>query len=104
MVSSVRHRAELKDKGQEMIITVAKLAFKVARSKKTRKAARKVAAFAKENVSVDMVNRTVDIAVGGRTMQLSRETFKREQTAALPTVSDPFEGYDPSNPFSLPKL
>lgn len=90
-----------------MIITALKLAFKVARSKKARKAARKAVAFAKENVSVDMVNRTVDIAVAGRTVQLNRETFKREAVAETATAwHDPFGDFDPfkvdisSNPYA----
>lgn len=73
-----------------MVITAAKLAFKVAKSKKARKIARKAVKFARENVSVDAANRRVEVAVAGRTVQLSRDSFKRDAAPAIASESNPF--------------
>lgn len=71
-----------------MIFTTAKLAIKIARSKRARKLARATVKFAKESIAVDASNRSVDVSVGGRTVTIDRTTFKRDSLSAAESQFD----------------
>ncbi len=79
-----------------MLITTAKVAIKVGRSKAARKAARKAVEFARENVTVDTEARALDIEVGGKVLRVDRNTFKRNRNAeSVPAIESPFPESDP---------
>jgi len=71
------------------------IALKVAKSKTARKAARKAgrkaAEFARENVTVEIVNGGVEIDIAGHTVRIDRETLSRKnEVQTIEIEYDPF--------------
>lgn len=77
-----------------MIITAAKVAFKLGRSKTARKVARKVVETARENVTIDTAERAVEIEAAGRTFRIDRDTFKRDRSAEAATQTPELTPFD----------
>jgi DNA-binding protein YbaB len=71
------------------------IALKVAKSKTARKAAkkagRKAAEFARENVTVEIVNGGVEIDIAGRKVRIDREALSRkDEVQTIEIEYDPF--------------
>lgn len=67
------------------------IAIKAAKSKTARKAARKAAKYVRENVTIEVENRGLNVNIADRTLRIERDTFNRKnEVPAIESAYDPF--------------